>query len=72
MRQVTIAATLAIAALFAAAPASAEHVMGGPVTKNGQCFKASKGMDNGTFGSWGACAAPAGNAAATTTRRRHS
>jgi hypothetical protein len=72
MRQLTIAATLAIAASFAAAPASAEHVMGGPITKNGQCWKASKGMDNGTFGSWSTCAAPAGNAAAPAPRHRHS
>ncbi len=40
MRQFTIAAaTVAIAALIAAAPASAERLMGGPIKQNGQCWK---------------------------------
>jgi hypothetical protein len=55
MRQFTIvAATVAIAALISAAPASAEHNGGGPIKQNGQCWKASKGSDQ-MFGHWRAC-----------------
>jgi hypothetical protein len=55
MRQFTIAAaTIAIAALISAAPASAEHNGGGPIQQNGQCWKASKGSDQ-MFGHWRAC-----------------
>jgi hypothetical protein len=56
MRQFTIAvATVAIAALISAAPASAEHNGGGPIKQNGQCWKASKGSDQ-MFGHWQSCA----------------
>jgi hypothetical protein len=55
MRQFTIAAaTVAIAALISAAPASAEHNGGGPIQQNGQCWKPSKGSDQ-MFGHWRAC-----------------
>jgi hypothetical protein len=55
MRQFTIAAaTVAIAGLISAAPASAEHNGGGPIKQNGQCWKASKGSDQ-MFGHWRAC-----------------
>jgi hypothetical protein len=48
MRQFTLAAaTVAIAALVAAAPASAERLMGGPVKQNG-------GAES-TWGTWTAC-----------------
>jgi hypothetical protein len=70
MRFTLAAATVAIAALLAAAPASAEHIMGGQVTKNGQCWKASKTMDGGTFGSWNSC--PQSASAPATARRHHS
>ncbi len=40
MRQFTIAAaTVAIAALISAAPASAERIQGGPIKQNGKCWK---------------------------------
>ena len=56
MRQFTIAAaTVAIAALISAAPASAEHNGGGPIKQNGQCWKASRGTDQ-AFGHWASCA----------------
>jgi hypothetical protein len=70
MRLTLAAATVAIAALVAA-PAMAEHVQGGPTKQGSQCWKGSKGWDGGTFGSWGACAAPASTATATR-RARHS
>jgi len=55
MRQFTIAAaTVAIAALISAAPASADHNGGGPIKQNGQCWKASKGSDQ-MFGHWRTC-----------------
>jgi hypothetical protein len=39
MRQFTIAAaTVAIAALISAAPASAEQIDGGPIQPNGKCW----------------------------------
>ena len=44
MRQFTLAAaTVAIAALVAAAPASAERLMGGPNKQSGQCWKSHSG-----------------------------
>jgi hypothetical protein len=64
----TIAAA-AVAVLFAAVPASAHNIGGGPIKQNGQCWKASKLNDGGSFGSWGACAQPASNPAATAKRR---
>ena len=43
MRQFTIvAATVAIAALISGAPASADHIQGGPIKQNGQCWRSSK------------------------------
>jgi hypothetical protein len=72
MRQFTFAAaTVAIAALFAAAPASADHVQGGPIKKGGQCWIGSKGMDGGTWGTWGACPASASTSAAVHRRVLH-
>jgi hypothetical protein len=70
MRQLTIAAAaVAIAALISAAPAAAEHIGGGPMKQNGQCFKNFSGSDY-RFGTWQACPAPAA-APAATTKRRH-
>jgi hypothetical protein len=69
MRLTIAAATVAIASLLAAAPASAEHIMGGGVKHNGQCWKAAKTMDGGTFGSWNACAASA--SAPVASRHQH-
>jgi hypothetical protein len=66
----TIAA--AAVALVATVPASAENLMGGPVKQNGQCWKAAKLNDGGSFGSWGACAQGASTPTATTKRRAHS
>jgi hypothetical protein len=58
MRQLTIAAaTIAIAAMISAAPASAEYLGGGPRKQNGQCWKGSKGSEG--FGFWRACPQPA-------------
>lgn len=60
MRHFTIAAaTLAIAAFVVAAPAAAEHVQGGPIKQNGQCWKGQKGSEAGTFGTWISCPQPA-------------
>jgi hypothetical protein len=67
----TIAAA-AVAVLFAAVPASAHNIGGGPIKQNGQCWKASKLNDGGSFGSWGACAQSASNPAAAAKRRPHS
>jgi hypothetical protein len=56
MRQITLAAaTVAIAALVAAAPASAERIMGGPIKQNGQCWKSFSGGAEATWGVWTAC-----------------
>ena len=66
----TIAAA-AVAALIAAVPAYAAD-MGGPMKQNGQCWKAAKLNDGGSFGSWGACAQGASTPTATTKRRAHS
>ena len=67
MRQFTLAAaTVAIAALVAAAPASAERLMGGPSKQNGQCWKSHSGGGESTWGVWTAC--PQG-AATPATRR---
>ncbi len=69
MRQLTIAATFAVATLIAVAPASAERIGGGPLKQNGQCWKGQKFQDVGTWGSWEACPAPAKTV--TNTKRRH-
>jgi hypothetical protein len=70
----TIAAA-AVAALVAAVPAYAAD-MGGPMKQNGQCWKAAKTMDGGTFGTWSACPggapAAAAKAPATAHHRNHS
>jgi hypothetical protein len=52
-------AAAAVVALIATVPASAENAMGGMSKQNGQCWKAAKTMDGGTFGTWGACSAGA-------------
>jgi hypothetical protein len=82
MRQLTIAAaTVAIAALVSAAPASAERLNGGPIQQNGQCWHGQNhsAPSESTWGYWESCAEKAahsgrrGRAAApeaTTTRRR--
>ena len=63
MRQFTIvAATVAFAALFSAAPASAERINGGPIQQNGQCWNAHAGASEATWGYWGSCAAKASRA----------
>jgi hypothetical protein len=63
MRQITIAAaTFAIAALVSAAPVLADHHDGGPIRKNGLCWKASK-VSDGLFGVWQACPETAGSPA---------
>jgi hypothetical protein len=69
MRQLTIAATVAIAALISAAPAMAENIGGGPIKQNGMCWKGSKMAERGTFGTWEACPQKASVPAATQKRR---
>jgi hypothetical protein len=72
MRQFTIAAaTVAIAALVAAAPALADRHGGGPLNQNGQCWQGSKGQELGTWGFWASCPKPASAPAATAKRRQH-
>jgi len=59
MRQFTIAAaTVAIAAVFSAAPASAEAIFGGPLQQNGKCWHGEKhsSASEATWGYWGSCA----------------
>jgi hypothetical protein len=72
MRQFTIAAaTVAIAALISAAPASAERLQGGPMQQNGQCFKhTSGGIAESTWGYWTACPKPANAPAVQRPSRR--
>ena len=71
MRQFTIAAaTVAIAALISGAPASADHIQGGPIKQNGQCWQKQKGSDAGTFGYWEACAEKANSAVGSGPVRR--
>jgi hypothetical protein len=80
MRQFTIAAaTLVVAALISAAPASAERINGGPIKQNGLCWSGHGGASEATWGYWESCAAKAsrggrGGAGAlgpqVTTRRR--
>jgi hypothetical protein len=67
----TIAAA-AVAALIATVPAYAD--MAGPMKQNGQCWKAAKTMDGGTFGTWSACSEGASTpkAPATAHHRNHS
>jgi hypothetical protein len=81
MRQFTIAAaTVAIAAVFSAAPASAERINGGSLQQNGQCWqgKNHSSPSEATWGYWGSCAEKAsrggrpgsGGAVQATTRQR--
>ena len=77
MRQVTIAtATAALAALFSAAPASAESISGGPLQQNGKCWHGEKhsSPSEASWGYWGSCAERAsrggGGAGQATARRR--
>jgi hypothetical protein len=70
MRQLTIvAATIAIAALISA-PASAEHLAGGPIKQNGQCWVHHSPSSDQRFGSWVACPQPAAAPAAQRATRR--
>ena len=65
MRQFTIvAATVAIAALFSAAPASAEAIFGGPLQQNGKCWHGEKhsSPSEATWGYWASCAEKASSA----------
>jgi hypothetical protein len=72
MRQLTIAAaTVAIAALISAAPASADRLNGGPIKQNGMCFKhTSGGTAEATWGYWQACPKPASAPAVQRPARR--
>jgi hypothetical protein len=81
MRQLTIAAaTVAVAALISAAPASAENISGGPLQQNGKCWFSERHSSaaEATWGYWGSCAERAsragrrggGGAAQATTRKR--
>ena len=72
MRQFTIAAAaVAIAALVAAAPASAERINGGPPKQNGQCWRGHGSASEATWGFWQPCAQPASGSATQRATRRH-
>src|SRR5215475_11406254 len=65
MRQFTIAAAIvAIAAVFSAAPTSAEAIFGGPIQQNGKCWFSAKhsSPSDATWGYWGSCADKASRA----------
>jgi hypothetical protein len=65
MRQFTIAAAIvAIAAVFSAAPTSAEAIFGGPIQQNGKCWFSAKhsSPSDATWGYWGSCAEKASRA----------
>ena len=65
MRRFTIAAaTLAIAAVFSAAPASADRIKGGPLKQNGKCWFSAKhsSPSDSTWGYWGSCTEKASSA----------
>ncbi len=72
MRQLTIAAaTVAIAALISAAPASADRLNGGPIKQNGMCFKhTSGGTAEATWGYWRPCPQPAAGPATQARSKR--
>jgi len=57
MRQFKIA-TVVVAALISAAPASAEAIFGGPIQQNGKCWFSEKhsSASEATWGYWGSCA----------------
>jgi hypothetical protein len=64
MRKITFytAAAFVVAAMSASVPAKAEYYWGSAKTA-GQCWTPSPmwgGSGGGTYGYWGACAAPAG------------
>ena len=64
-------AAVAIAALFASAPANAEYHYG-PVKNGNQCWKSARDNGNTAFGYWDQCPAPAATtAAAVRHHRRH-
>jgi hypothetical protein len=73
MRQFIISAavTMAFAAL-AAAPAQADHIGGGPIKQNGQCWAPTKGVaiNDQRWGTWGACPATASASVASKPARR--
>jgi hypothetical protein len=54
---ISAAAMTALATLFASAPATADHIMGGPIQKGDQCFTTSPSSKD--FGYWSACPKPA-------------
>jgi hypothetical protein len=67
------AATLAMTAMLAAAPAKAEYNYG-PVKNGSQCWLSSPnhtGINAATWGYWGACPAAASVATVTPRHRRH-
>jgi hypothetical protein len=67
---IVAAATIAVGALLASAPAQADILNGAPKQVGNQCFKYSPGMErDGRFGSWGACPQPASAAAPATQGR---
>jgi hypothetical protein len=71
MRQFTIvAATVAIAALILGAPALADHIQGGPIKQNGQCWQKQKGSEAGTWGYWQPCVEKANSAVGPVRRPR--
>jgi len=75
MRGITLsAAALALAAMFASAPANAEY-MYGPVKNGNQCWNSqaySSANSGGTWGFWGPCPQAAGTAVVVAPRRhRH-
>ena len=72
MRQFTIAAaTVAIAAMISAAPASAERIQGGPIKQNGKCWKDHVTHSDAMWGVWVDCPQPAAAPAThRLTRRR--
>jgi hypothetical protein len=83
MRQFTmVAATVAIAALISAAPASAENIGGGPLQQKGMCWQSEKhsAPSEASWGYWMSCAEKAsrpgrrggGAASAQATPRRRS
>jgi hypothetical protein len=59
MRQfIIVPASVAIAALFFAAPALAENISGGPLQQNGKCWFSERhsSPSDATWGYWGSCA----------------
>ena len=67
---IVTAATAALAALLASAPAKAEYNYG-PIQNAGQCWKPAMFHGRDGFGSWGACPQTASVAPTRTASRRH-